>query len=166
MTTTRERKITTTPSTLMKFPAVMMMMMITTTTIIVTAGRPEGREREQRVEEEKRKGTRATSKERKTGKSSGEEAAGQVELAELREMMHDLMLMQKATAGGKKEGAGRSEEDVIALDTFAVGGGYGRYPYGQPNISHPTTRSSENYLNRRNEPLQPRSYRQDCRGGY
>jgi len=114
----------------------------------------------------KRKGLRASSKERKTGKSSGEEASGQVELAELREMMHDLMLMQKATAGGKKEGAGRSEEDVIALDTFAVGGGYGRYPYRQPNISHPTTHRSENYLHHRNKPLQPGPYQQDRRGGY
>jgi len=43
-------------------------------------------------------------------------------------MMHDLMQIQKATATGKREGAGRSGEDVIPLDTFAVGGGYGRYP--------------------------------------
>jgi len=114
----------------------------------------------------KRKGKRATSKERKTRKSSGEEAASKGELAELREMMHDLMQMQKATTTGKKEEAGRSGEDVIPLDTFAVGGGYGRYPYGQPNISHPTTRRSEYYPNRRNEPLQPGAYQQDRRGGY
>ena len=114
----------------------------------------------------KRKGKRATSKERKTRKSSGEEAASKGELAELREMMHDLMQMQKATTTGKKEEAGRSGEDVIPLDTFAVGGGYGRYPYGQPNISHPTTRRSEYYPNRRNELLPPGAYQQDRRGGY
>jgi len=105
----------------------------------------------------KRKGKRATSKERKTRKSSGEEAASKGELAELGEKMHDLMQIQKATATGKKEGGGRSEEDVVPLDTFAVGGGYGRYP---------TTRRSEYYPNRRNEPLRPGAYQQDRRGGY
>jgi len=81
-------------------------------------------------------------------------------------MMHDLMQMQKAGAMGKKEGAGRSEEDVIPLDSFAVGGGYGRYPYWQPNIIHPTTWCSEYYANRRNEPLPPGAYQLDCRGSY
>jgi len=114
----------------------------------------------------KRKGKRAKSKERKTRKRSGEEVASKGELAELQEMMHDLVQMQKPNAIGKKESRGRSEEDVIPLDPFAFGGGYGRYPYGQPNISDPTTRHSEYHPNRGNEPLPPSVYHQDCRGGY
>jgi len=81
-------------------------------------------------------------------------------------MMHDLMQMQKATAIDKKEGVGRSEEDVIPLHTFPVGGGYWMYPYGQPNISHPSTGHSECYPNRRNDPLPPGAYQEDSRGGY
>ena len=50
-------------------------------------------------------------------------------------MMHALMQIQKATTTGKKEGAGRSEEDDIPLDTFAVGGGYRRYPYGRQTLA-------------------------------
>lgn len=96
-----------------------------------------------------RKDKRAKSKERKNhkGRGNGDEVGG--EISQLRERLRDLERMQGAIIPpGNGVVAGRAEEDVVPLDTYAVGQSYGRCPYGRRDTAYPTTYRTE-YPNRR-----------------
>jgi len=68
-----------------------------------------------------RKDKRTKSKERKSHKSHEDEGEAGGEISELREMIRDPKQMQKAIiAPGTEVVAGRTEDDVIPLDTCAV----------------------------------------------
>jgi len=69
-----------------------------------------------------RKNKRTKSKERKSHNSHGNEGEAGGEISELRGMIRDLKQMQKAIiAPGTGVVAGRTEEDVMPLDTYTVG---------------------------------------------
>lgn len=104
--------------------------------------------------------------ERKSCKSNGDAEETGGEISQLREMIWDLRQMQKAIiTPGTGVVAGRTKEDVIPLDTYGVGQGYGRYPYGRRDTAHPITRPTE-YPDRCGQVSQPADYYQERRGGY
>ena len=117
-----------------------------------TSGRR--KERLEKGERSRRlKRRRERSKERRSYRNQSDEGSVRGEVRELREMMRDLMKLQKgatATEGAK----GHPENDIIPLDNYAIAEGYGRYtpsarnPYGQRDTFHPTTQRLE-YPNRR-----------------
>ena len=114
----------------------------------------------------KKKGKKSKSKERKARKGQAEEATSSGEVQELREMMRELMQLQKTTlASGTGAAAGHTEADVIPLDSYAVGDRYGRRPYDEPDSNYSTTRGPE-YANRRSQASQSSEFRQSRRWGY
>ncbi|RPA94224.1 hypothetical protein L873DRAFT_1466926 [Choiromyces venosus 120613-1] len=114
----------------------------------------------------RKKGKRSKSKGRRNRKGHSDETTVRGEVSELREMMRDLMQMQKATITPTSGAvAKRTEEDVIPLDTYAVGESYARYPYGQPDTSRPTTHRTD-FSNRRGQAVQAAEYHQGRRGRY
>jgi len=113
-----------------------------------------------------RKNKGRSSKERRNRKSHGNEDETGAEVRELREMVKDLVRLQKAAiTPGTGVVAQRPEAEVIPLDTYAVGESYGRYPYGQPDSGLSTTRRSE-YPERRSQVAYTAGYRQLRREGY
>jgi len=113
-----------------------------------------------------RKDKRMKSKERKSHKSHENKGEAGGEISKLREMIRDLKQIQKQIiAPGTGVVAGRTGEDVIPLDTYTVGQGYGRYPYGLRDASHPNARPTV-YPDRHGEMSQPVDYYQERRGEY
>ena len=109
----------------------------------------------------KRKG-----KEKKTRRGHGEAAASSGEVQELREMMRNMMKMQKSTlAPGTRTAAGHIEAGVIPLDTYAIRQGHERRPYNQTDRDYSTTRRPE-YSNGHRRALQYTEYRRGHRWGY
>ncbi|KAG0124389.1 hypothetical protein HOY82DRAFT_617744 [Tuber indicum] len=105
-----------------------------------------------------KKGRKAKSK---GGKDRATYDEGRVsgEVRELREMMRDLMQLQKAAATPRAQGTGeRTEEDIIPLDTYAIGEGYGRNPYRQPHYDYAGPHQLE-YPNRRGQVTQSAEHR-------
>ena len=108
---------------------------------------------------------RAKSTERKNLKGSGKGREGGGEMSQLREIVRDLRQMQKAmSTQSTGVRAGRTEEDVIPLDTCAVGRNLKRR-YEQYNASGPVIHQAE-YLNRRGQVTQLVNYQQERRGEY
>ena len=91
---------------------------------------------------------RLMSKERKSPKGQGDEGSVRREAREPREMIHDPKKIQKA-AVTPNTGAVATGNDIIPLDSYISADDYEqnlqpiRYPYGQRNTSHPTTRRPE-----------------------
>ncbi|KAG0644460.1 hypothetical protein HOY80DRAFT_1029400 [Tuber brumale] len=101
-------------------------------------------------------------KENQRGSSDEEKVSGEVR--ELQEMMQDQMQLQKASITPRTGAvAGCTEEDVISLETYAVGEGYTRYPYSQQDAEYPVTRHG-GYLSRRSQVLHPVEFYQGSKG--
>ncbi|KAG0135427.1 hypothetical protein HOY82DRAFT_536723 [Tuber indicum] len=104
----------------------------------------------------KRSGKKASEKSRKKSRG-GENDRILHEFRELKDLVKDLVKVQKAPqldVGGTV--ATRQERDVIPLDTYEVDRGYGqqaRYSYAQPSQSNPVNRYPE-FSNRRSLPRQ------------
>jgi len=112
-----------------------------------------------------RKEKRRESKERKSHESHGDEGGAGGEISELRRMIRDLKQMQKAIIPpGTGVVAGCTKEDIILLDTYAVGQGNGRCPYRQRDASDPNTHQIV-YPDGHGEMPQPVDYYQK-QGGY
>ena len=114
---------------------------------------------------EKGKSTRQKSKEGKSRKGHGDESSNR-EMRELREMVKDLVQLQKAAiAPSASVVTRRPEADIIPLDTYAVGESYGRHSDERPDNSSSNARRPE-YSNRRSQASQFTEYRQGHRWGY
>ena len=115
-----------------------------------------------------RREKRSKSKNRRGRKGDGDSMKEQVR--RLSGMMENMMKIQQGaiTPSGPVVPK-RPEPDVIPLDTYAIGGNYGRLPpsarytYEQRNASHPTPRRSE-YRNRRNPAPQAVEYHREYHG--
>jgi len=110
-----------------------------------------------------RKKKKSGSREMKNRKSVGPERSVRGEVQELREMMHDLMKIEKASAApGTGVVATRSEADIIPLDSYAINRAYGSDPPPPSQESYEYTRFNQGqfstrqpqYYNRRSQAQQ------------